>query len=64
VVSAGQIAVEKGINAGEMVREVSPLIGGGGGGRRDFAQGGGSKPEKLQEAVMAAEEAIRKQLQR
>jgi alanyl-tRNA synthetase len=62
LIMAGRIAVEKGVNAGEVVKKVSPLIGGGGGGRRDFAQGGGTKPEKLQEAVKAAEEAIRKQV--
>jgi alanyl-tRNA synthetase len=64
LVMAGKKAVEKGIHAGEVVRQVSPLIGGGGGGRLDFAQGGGTQPEKLQEAVKAAEEVIRKQLQR
>lgn len=62
VISAGKIAVEKGVDAGEIVREVSQLIGGGGGGRRDFAQGGGTKPEKLAEAVGAARKAIKRQL--
>jgi alanyl-tRNA synthetase len=62
MVMAGKVAVKKGVNAGEIVRAVSPIIGGGGGGRPNFAQGGGAKPEKLQEAVKAAEEAIRKQL--
>jgi alanyl-tRNA synthetase len=62
IVMAGKTAVEKGANAGEVVKQVSPLFGGGGGGRRDFAQGGGTKPEKLQDAVKAAEEIIRKQL--
>jgi alanyl-tRNA synthetase len=59
---AGKTATEKGVNAGDIVQQVSPLIGGGGGGRRDFAQGGGTKPENLQAAVKAAEMAIRKQL--
>jgi alanyl-tRNA synthetase len=62
LVMAGKAAVKKGVNAGEIVRLVSPIIGGGGGGRPNFAQGGGTKPEKLQDAVKAAEEAIRKQL--
>lgn len=64
VVSSGQIAVENGINAGDLVKAVSPLIGGGGGGRPNFAQGGGTKPEKLAEAVVKAEEIIRRQLKR
>jgi alanyl-tRNA synthetase len=64
LVMAGKIAVEKGVNAGDVVKQVSPLMGGGGGGRRDFAQGGGTNPEKLPEAVKAAEAIIRKQLER
>ncbi len=62
LVMAGKTAVEKGVNAGDVVKQASPLFGGGGGGRRDFAQGGGTKPEKLSEAVKTAEEIIRKQL--
>jgi alanyl-tRNA synthetase len=61
---AGKVAVEKGVNAGEVVREVSPIIGGGGGGKTNFAQGGGTQTEKLQDAVKAAEKAIKKQLGR
>jgi len=62
VVIAGEEAVKKGVNAGEIVREVAPLIGGGGGGKPNFAQGGGTKPKKLQEAVKTAEQTIKKQL--
>jgi len=62
LIMAGKTAVKKGVNAGEIVRAVSPIIGGGGGGRPNFAQGGGTQPEKLQEAVKAAEETLRKQL--
>ena len=62
LVMAGKAAVRKGFNAGKVVQVVSPIIGGGGGGKANFAQGGGTQPEKLQEAVEAAEETIRKQL--
>jgi alanyl-tRNA synthetase len=62
MVMAGEAAVAKGINAGQIIREVSPIIGGGGGGRPNFAQGGGTQPEKLQEALKATEDAIKKQL--
>jgi alanyl-tRNA synthetase len=62
LVIAGKVAVEKGVNAGEIVKVVSPIIGGGGGGRPNFAQGGGTQPEKLQEALKRAEEIIKKQL--
>jgi alanyl-tRNA synthetase len=37
--------------AGDLVREVAAVVGGKGGGRPDFAQAGGSQPEKLDEAV-------------
>ncbi len=62
LVMAGEAAVKKGVNAGEVVQEVAPIIGGGGGGKPNFAQGGGTKPKKLQDAVKAAEETIKKQL--
>jgi alanyl-tRNA synthetase len=62
MVMAGTAAVARGVNAGNVVKESAPIFGGGGGGRPNFAQGGGTKPDKLQEAVKAAEEAIRKQI--
>jgi alanyl-tRNA synthetase len=62
MIMAGETAVQKGINAGNIVKEAAPLFGGGGGGRPNFAQGGGTKPDKLADAVQAAEETIRKQL--
>lgn len=62
MVMAGNKAVEKGVNAGEIVREASSVIGGGGGGRVNFAQGGGTKTDKLKEAIIKAEEVLRKQI--
>jgi alanyl-tRNA synthetase len=62
MVMAGEVAVKMGINAGNIVKEAAPIFGGGGGGRPNFAQGGGTKPEKLAEAVQAAEEGVKKQL--
>ena len=38
-------------HAGKIVKEVAAVVGGGGGGRPDMAQAGGSKPEKLGEAL-------------
>jgi alanyl-tRNA synthetase len=63
VIMSGSIAVSQGFNASDVVRGVSYIIGGGGGGRPNFAQGGGTQPEKLQDAVKKAEETIKKQLQ-
>ena len=62
LVMAGKVAVKKGVKADDVVRVVSPIIGGGGGGKPNFAQGGGTQPEKLEDAVKAAEKTIRKQL--
>jgi alanyl-tRNA synthetase len=62
MIMAGDAALQKGINAGNLVKAVSPIFGGGGGGRANFAQGGGTKPDKIKEAVQVAEEAIKKQL--
>jgi alanyl-tRNA synthetase len=62
MVMAGENAVQKGVNANQIVKEVAPIFGGGGGGRPHFAQGGGTKPDKLQETVKAAEEQVKKQL--
>jgi len=37
----------RGIDAGALIRQVAPLIGGSGGGRPDFAQAGGANPENF-----------------
>jgi len=61
MVMAGKTAIEKGVDANEIVREASGIIGGGGGGKPNFAQGGGTQTKKLKEAVRKAEEVLRKQ---
>ncbi len=40
-------------HAGDIIRELSGIVGGKGGGRPDMAQGGGNQPEKLGEAFEA-----------
>jgi alanyl-tRNA synthetase len=50
--------VKKGIKAGELVRELAPIVGGGGGGRPQMAQAGGKNPEKLEECLKKAKETI------
>ena len=41
--------------AGDIIRQLSGIIGGKGGGRPDMAQGGGNRPERLAEALGALE---------
>ena len=48
--------------AGDLVREVSKIIGGGGGGRPDLAEAGGKDPSRLDEAIRAALDAISRRI--
>lgn len=62
MVMVGKIALEKGGDAGQAVREASSIIGGGGGGTAGFAQGGGPRTDRLPEALKKAEEVLREKL--
>lgn len=46
------------LNAGNLIKEMAPLVGGGGGGRPDFAQAGGKNPAGLDDALARAIELI------
>ena len=63
LIMAGKNVMKKGFKANKVLEKVAPIIGGGGGGRSNFAQGGGTKTEKLEEALKKAEKLIKKQLQ-
>lgn len=41
----------KSIKAGDLIKEIAPLVGGGGGGRPDMAQAGGKDPSGIPEAL-------------
>lgn len=45
-------------HAGNIVKQVSSIVGGGGGGRPDMAQAGGNIPEKLDEALSKAYDVV------
>jgi alanyl-tRNA synthetase len=47
VVAVNDAARDRGLRAGQLVREASTVLGGGGGGRDDLAQGGGSNADAL-----------------
>jgi alanyl-tRNA synthetase len=47
------VVQEKGIHAGNLVKEVAPLIQGGGGGQAFFATAGGKHPQGIEAAIQA-----------
>lgn len=51
------VAVTKGlsgtIKAGDIIKQIAPLVGGSGGGKPELAQAGGNQPDKLDEALAA-----------
>jgi alanyl-tRNA synthetase len=51
--------VKKGLKAGDVIKEIAPIVGGGGGGRPQMAQAGGKNPGKIGEALSQATETIR-----
>jgi len=44
--------------ANELIKKIALHVGGTGGGRPDFAQAGGTDPQKLDEALQAIDELI------
>lgn len=57
---ATKSAVEKGMNAGNIIREVAKITGGGGGGKADNAQAGGKDASKIKEALEKVKDIIKK----
>jgi len=50
------------VKAGNVIKEIVPIVGGKGGGRPDMAEGGGTDPGKLSEAIDASYAVIEKML--
>jgi alanyl-tRNA synthetase len=50
------------VKAGQIVKEIAPIVGGGGGGRPDFAEAGGKQPEKIDEMLQASATVLGKLL--
>ncbi|MDG4942637.1 alanine--tRNA ligase [Staphylococcus agnetis] len=47
------------IKAGDIIKEMAPIVGGKGGGRPDMAQGGGTEPEKITTALQFIKDYIK-----
>jgi alanyl-tRNA synthetase len=54
--------VERGLKAGNLVKQVARVVGGGGGGRPTMAQAGGRDPDRLEEALALVPGAVAKAL--
>jgi alanyl-tRNA synthetase len=52
----------KKVPAGQVVKQLAPIVGGGGGGRPDFAEAGGKDPSKIGEMLAAARGIIERML--
>ena len=50
------------VKAGDVIREIAPIVGGRGGGKPDMAEGGGTEPDKLADAIDASYAVIEKML--
>jgi alanyl-tRNA synthetase len=51
------------INAGQIVKQLAPIVGGAGGGRPDFAEAGGKDPSRIDELLAEGEKLIGKMLE-
>ncbi len=64
LVAASRDLASEGFDAGAIIREAAPIIGGGGGGRPDLAQAGGKDGSRLDEALREAARLALEALQR
>ncbi len=58
VVATNDGARDRGVKAGALVKVAAQVLGGGGGGKDDVAQGGGTDPTKVPQALDAVRAAI------
>jgi alanyl-tRNA synthetase len=50
------------VPAGQIVKQIAPIVGGGGGGRPDFAEAGGRDVQKIDEMLAASEGVLREMI--
>jgi alanyl-tRNA synthetase len=46
------------VHAGNIVKQIAPIVGGGGGGRPDFAEAGGKDPARIDELLAKSREVV------
>ncbi|NEW66280.1 alanine--tRNA ligase [Carnobacteriaceae bacterium zg-84] len=59
LVAANKKANEKGVKAGDLIKQIAPLVAGGGGGRPDMAQAGGKNPAGVKDALAKVIELLK-----
>jgi alanyl-tRNA synthetase len=62
IVGVSKDLVQQGIKAGDIVKQVAPIVGGGGGGKPDLAQAGGKDPSKISDAIKKAKSILEEKL--
>ncbi|GGP15886.1 alanine--tRNA ligase [Nonomuraea glycinis] len=62
VAAVNEAGRERGLKAGRLVGVAAKALGGGGGGKDDVAQGGGTRPEAIDDALRQVEQAVTEQL--
>ena len=62
IAMATKSALEKGVHAGNIIKEITKIAGGSGGGKPDMAQGGGKDATKVADALAAVESIIKSQV--
>jgi alanyl-tRNA synthetase len=50
------------VHAGQVVKEIAPIVGGGGGGRPDFAEAGGRDPGRIDEMLTGSRAVLERML--
>ncbi|MDY0018572.1 MAG: alanine--tRNA ligase [Anaerolineae bacterium] len=55
---------QRGVHAGNLIRQIAQIVGGGGGGRPDMAQAGGRDAAKLDEALGQVPDTVRTMLRK
>ncbi|MEU0565385.1 alanine--tRNA ligase [Nonomuraea sp. NPDC005983] len=62
VAAVNEAGRDRGLKAGRLVGVAAKALGGGGGGKDDVAQGGGTRPESIDDALQLVQETIAGQL--